>query len=484
MLRALLEQRRKSVENSDSSLVEIPSGKSTGEPTVVQAKPSSAVQRKPSSPVKEVWTTSKTTVKPNNAPSLRETNQMLQASEMMKSKATKTNSLSKLDTRESDRNCSILKALLQKEILPKFEKRKKQIQSTNLDKSESPPALEKPGTATPANIKNIEVLKISNQSSEEVIDDLVDTDLTNLSKAAAIHSPKNDEKEEIIKTVLTKSPTAFEKQEAEEVEKSFLGVLDDTIPNSPRESLPEAPVEKSEVTDEILESRTPQPQLLIPDQIPTAQRETSLPPAEILCSTDNLPERISSRASSSIASSRASSVPPLPRSPKHKLLDRPISADILESPQDTFVPSRIKTKRHSRDFLNEGCEDEIASMGEDTVSTPDTTDQESVATDISTTSLVQCLLDNVKKNGGFKCTIPIVDVFYTTPLDSFLCYGCSQPYGSTNNFTLDLKDGTIDVVCGQCKWWTIRRAVTKDTECSLKPMKKAAAEIAKAPPAV
>ena len=475
MLRALLEQRRKSAELTENNTSETFPEKDpcfgAGSNAILSKSKSCSLKK---SPVKEVWTTSKDS-KLIPVPR-KEANSFCGAQ-----------SIKPADCPNSDKNCSILKALLQKQVLPRVKEIKSLSQSSLLPsdtKSRNFASIESPSIENHNN-----ELKISNQSRKaEEKKDPVETDHNeSISSKIAIvtSSPKTEDKHESSKHL-----SDIEKAKAKEEEPKSLSMTADEIPNSPLDSLPEAPEGKSEVTDEFLESRTPLPQLLIPELIPSkGQNETQLPPTEIICSTEQLPltnsasKDLSSASSrtASAPSSRASSVPPTSSMHPLGLSDRPISADNIESPQVSFDPSRIKTKRHSRDFLNEGCEDEIASIGEDDddMMAEAAFNCEQLVRNTATSRLVECL---VNRDSGFKCSIPVVDMFYLTPLDSFLCYGCSQPYGSTNNFTIDLKDGTIDVICGQCKWWTIRKTATKTVEDSLQPTPKT--KMVEAPPQV
>jgi len=56
------------------------------------------------------------------------------------------------------------------------------------------------------------------------------------------------------------------------------------------------------------------------------------------------------------------------------------------------------------------------------------------------------------------CSISVVDLFRDSPLDSFICYGCSRPYsGMSGLYSIDLKDNVMSMVCTHCKWWAERR---------------------------
>ena len=53
--------------------------------------------------------------------------------------------------------------------------------------------------------------------------------------------------------------------------------------------------------------------------------------------------------------------------------------------------------------------------------------------------------------------------FRDSPLDSFICYGCSQPYSGTSGlYSIDLKGNTMSVVCAHCKWWAERRITARN----------------------
>ena len=52
--------------------------------------------------------------------------------------------------------------------------------------------------------------------------------------------------------------------------------------------------------------------------------------------------------------------------------------------------------------------------------------------------------------------------FRDSPLDSFICYGCSRPYsGMTGLYSIDLKDNVMSMVCTHCKWWAERRIAAR-----------------------
>ena len=52
--------------------------------------------------------------------------------------------------------------------------------------------------------------------------------------------------------------------------------------------------------------------------------------------------------------------------------------------------------------------------------------------------------------------------FRDSPLDSFICYGCSRPYsGMSGLYSIDLKDNVMSMVCTHCKWWAERRIAAR-----------------------
>lgn len=160
--------------------------------------------------------------------------------------------------------------------------------------------------------------------------------------------------------------------------------------------------------------------------------------------------------------------PPSPIHDDPLAISRPASADVLESPQEVFPPPP-NVRRYSMEPLvdysmsendsdedeeedddddNGGCEDEIAATcGFD--------DEDDVS---PSTNFLSCFLEKFQQDeAGYNCRIPIVDIFGKSPLGSFICYGCSQPYSSRNVFTVDFKCQTISIVCSHCSWWTSRR---------------------------
>ncbi len=108
---------------------------------------------------------------------------------------------------------------------------------------------------------------------------------------------------------------------------------------------------------------------------------------------------------------------------------RSSSVDLLEIPQER--PPTLESAEND-------CEDEIASCIYDEA-------------DFEPPPLVVM---------GKKCSIRVTDIFRKTPLDSFICYGCSRPYDNDNDFTVDLRGQTIWIVCAHCEWWTCRKIKT------------------------
>jgi hypothetical protein len=60
------------------------------------------------------------------------------------------------------------------------------------------------------------------------------------------------------------------------------------------------------------------------------------------------------------------------------------------------------------------------------------------------------------------CSISVVDLFRDSPLASLLCYGCSRPYGGSNEFSVNLRCQTMTIVCCHCSWWAERKIDARD----------------------
>ena len=58
-------------------------------------------------------------------------------------------------------------------------------------------------------------------------------------------------------------------------------------------------------------------------------------------------------------------------------------------------------------------------------------------------------------------SVPLIDVFQQTPLNYFICQGCSKTYSHQDSIFIDLKCQTMNVTCGTCSWWTHRRIGVK-----------------------
>ena len=144
--------------------------------------------------------------------------------------------------------------------------------------------------------------------------------------------------------------------------------------------------------------------------------------------------------------------------------DRPISADLLEFPQESF--------KLSNDLHKDGCEDEIASCfyEDDDEETPlMETDKDPMMFSppsspfARTPSTVSTSLHSFRRK---KCSVPMVDIFRSSPLSSFICYGCSKPYAAQNDFTVDIRCQTIWITCVHCQWWTCRKITTSPPQSS------------------
>ena len=157
---------------------------------------------------------------------------------------------------------------------------------------------------------------------------------------------------------------------------------------------------------------------------------------------------------------------------RSSLTDRPISADVLESPQDVFYPPGTQTSpacltdpEKRRSLPCDDFEDEIAACNdfeeveleglrfdEDDLNEQD--DQDPLAlSDKDICSPVGSCGDLSTKD----CRIDLVDMFSETPLTSFLCCGCESQYSASDLFSFDLSSGTMARICGTCFWWTSRR---------------------------
>ena len=86
--------------------------------------------------------------------------------------------------------------------------------------------------------------------------------------------------------------------------------------------------------------------------------------------------------------------------------------------------------------------------------------EDGVGQSVASSELVEVVVDNLLSS--FSITdlmvkIPMVDLFETTPLHSFLCSGCCRPYSPQDSFSVDLKCQTLSVTCNSCSWWTSRQ---------------------------
>ena len=160
--------------------------------------------------------------------------------------------------------------------------------------------------------------------------------------------------------------------------------------------------------------------------------------------------------------------------------DRPISADVLESPQELFPPPT--PPRNSQERTNE--QKEVVSLSCD-----DFEDEIAACNDFEEVELhiVQVFsnngdLDQIDERDPLAlsdkdissplptlaadistkdCRIDMVDMFYQTPLESHFCCGCSRPYSQADLFTFNLKAHTMSRICRFCFWWTSRHVGTK-----------------------
>lgn len=135
---------------------------------------------------------------------------------------------------------------------------------------------------------------------------------------------------------------------------------------------------------------------------------------------------------------------------------------IIKSDLEILQPSNIcQPQDQSRtsyfeDEIAEACDLEAA----DWLSDNDEEDHHQGSLDLNG-SFLRSFLNQIQNDQRYNCSIPLVDMFQNSPLDSFICYGCSTPYSKSNTFTIDLKEHTISVICGHCQWWTTRRITTQ-----------------------
>jgi len=58
--------------------------------------------------------------------------------------------------------------------------------------------------------------------------------------------------------------------------------------------------------------------------------------------------------------------------------------------------------------------------------------------------------------------VSLIDLFYKTPLNSFMCYGCSKHYNDNDTFSVNLRCQTMMLICSKCLWWTQRSIGIKE----------------------
>ncbi|TRY68533.1 hypothetical protein TCAL_14217 [Tigriopus californicus] len=125
--------------------------------------------------------------------------------------------------------------------------------------------------------------------------------------------------------------------------------------------------------------------------------------------------------------------------------------EILQ-PSNTCQPQDQSRTSYFEDEIAEACDLEAADWLSD--------DEDRATSDLSG-SFLRSFLNQIQNDQRFNCSIPLVDLFQNSPLDSFICYGCSMPYSKSNAFTINLTDQTVSVICGHCQWWTTRRITTQ-----------------------
>ena len=72
-------------------------------------------------------------------------------------------------------------------------------------------------------------------------------------------------------------------------------------------------------------------------------------------------------------------------------------------------------------------------------------------------NLLNSIVNEKKKEKSQKFSVPLIDIFYKTPINSFMCYGCSKHYNDHDTFSINLKCQTMKLTCSKCLWWTQRK---------------------------
>ena len=58
--------------------------------------------------------------------------------------------------------------------------------------------------------------------------------------------------------------------------------------------------------------------------------------------------------------------------------------------------------------------------------------------------------------------VPVMDIFFKTPLSRFECSNCAKSYNFQDSFSFNLKCQTMLITCSKCFQWTLRRIGLED----------------------
>lgn len=124
-----------------------------------------------------------------------------------------------------------------------------------------------------------------------------------------------------------------------------------------------------------------------------------------------------------------------------------------------YLSSDEDEREVCHNFEIESCNMEVDELIEESDSGDDS-DVQIIAVKQKKTVKTPCqqIVNEMKRK---PCSIPLVDVFRNSPLDSFLCLGCSRSYGSQDSISIDFQCQIMSVVCSNCSWWTSYRISSK-----------------------
>jgi len=147
-----------------------------------------------------------------------------------------------------------------------------------------------------------------------------------------------------------------------------------------------------------------------------------------------------------------------------------------ENSEENFQPLVLKIKKIDSDFYRASSPNPVTDLDYESSDNENLhlqiDDEEDSSVDISdpfndSKEIVEDVVDNLLSEiiaksrlnrRSKKSSVPLLDLFSRTPLNSFHCLGCSKSYqADQDTFCVDLKCQTMLLTCGQCRWWTNRR---------------------------